>query len=154
MLPEEVTKFIGQSGEVIVLEIDKGSIRRFVEATDDPKPIYLDEEYARNSRYSAIIAPPGFFGWPIKREGSAPDEGPLTVALADAGFRNNLNGGEEFEFFQPIRAGDTLASLSKTIDIKEREGRTGNMAFVTTETTYTNQHGDLVAKVRQTLIIR
>ena len=154
MLTEEVTKFIGQSGEVRILEVDKGAIRRYAEAVDDLNPVYWDEEYARNSRYGSMIAPPGFFGWPIRREGSAPDEGGVTVALAKAGYTRNLNGGEEFEFFQPVRAGDTLAALSRIADIREREGRTGKMVFVTTETTYTNQHGALVAKARQTLIVR
>jgi hypothetical protein len=39
-------------------------------------------------------------------------------------------------------------------DIIEREGKTGKMAFITTETTYINQNGDLVAKARGTSIQR
>ena len=61
MLPEEVTKLIGKAGEVRVFQVEKGAIERFADAADDQNPLYYDEEYARNSRYGSIIAPPGFF---------------------------------------------------------------------------------------------
>ena len=66
MLPEEITKFIGEAGDTRTLEVEKGAIRRFADAVDDPDPLYYDEEYARNSRYGSMIAPPGFFGWPTE----------------------------------------------------------------------------------------
>ena len=159
MLPEEVTKFIGKAGDIAILEVEKGAIRRFAEAVDDPNPLYGDEEYARNSRYGSITAPPGFFGWPAKGTGGSSASlviGELRPALAKAGYNvaSVIDAGTEYEFFCPVRAGDALAALSKIVDIYEREGKTGKMAFVITETTYTNQRGDLVAKARGTLIYR
>ena len=41
-------------------------IKKFADAMDDRNPLYWDEEYAGNSRFGSIIAPPGFFGWPSK----------------------------------------------------------------------------------------
>ena len=170
MLPEEVAKFIGKAGSVRIFEVEKGAIRKFADAVDDPNPLYWDDEYARNSRFGSIIAPPGFFGWPTKRAGKSPTffgwpakwegEPPLSseptdelmVALAKAGYGRILDGGTEYEFFRPARAGDTLAASSMTKDIVEREGRAGKMVFVTSVTTYTNQNGDLVATARGTLI--
>ena len=74
--------------------------------------------------------------------------------LARAGFPRILDGGIEYEFFVPIRAGDTLTSYAKVADITERAGKTGNMLIVTQETTYLNQNGDIVAKASSMLIGR
>ena len=153
MLSEEVSKFIGKAEDVRIFEMEKGAIKRFADAVDDQNPLYWDEEYARNSRYGSIIAPPGFFGWPIKRTKgvltfSAIRE-ELIVALAKSGYSRLLDGGIQYEFFKPVRAGDTLTASSIIKDIVERGGQTGKTAFVITETTYINQNGDLVAKVRE-----
>ena len=158
MLPEEATKLIGQAGEARIFEVEKGAIRRFADAVDDQNPLYWDEEYAGNSRHGAIIAPPGFFGWPTKWErgatfvvafGETDDLGP---ALAKAGYTRLLDGGMEYEFFRPVQDGDTLVVSSMIKDITERVTQTGKMAFVITETTYTNQNDDLVARARATMI--
>jgi acyl dehydratase len=156
MLPEEITSYIGRAGEVKILEVEKGAIRKYADAVDDRKPLYWDEEYARNSRYHSMIAPPGFFGWPTSwSRGGMLTFGAMrevSAALNEAGFRRVLDGAIEFDFYRPVRAGDTLAALSVIKDIKEREGRSGKMVFVITETTFTNQKGDVVARMRRTLI--
>lgn len=158
MLPEEVTQFIGKSTGVRVFEVEKGAIRRFADAVDDPNPLYWDEEYARNSRYGSIITPPGFFGWPARQpRGSALTEesmAGLSMALAQAGYPRVLDGGIEYEFFCPIRAGDTLAASTVIKEIRERKGGTGNMVFLIRETSYINQNGDLAAKARSISIHR
>lgn len=159
MLPESVTQFVGRGGEVRVFEVEKGAISRFAEAVDDPNPLFRDEEYARNSRYGSIIAPPGFFGWPAKQPRGAAlvgggAGGGLAAELAKIGYSRLLDGGMEYEFFCPVRAGDTLACSSAIKDIREREGSTGKMVIVRTETTYVNQHGDKVATAIGTAIYR
>jgi acyl dehydratase len=78
----------------------------------------------------------------------------MWAALAKAGYGRVVNGDMEFEFFRPARPGDTLTASSVIQDIIEREGRSGKMAFATTETTYINQHGELVAKQRHTTVHR
>ena len=158
MLPESVTKFIGQSGKIRIMEVERGAIKKFADAIDDRNPLYWDEEYARDSRYGSIIAMPGFFGWVTTWTGAMPGldkfrEG-ARAALSDAGYGRSLDGGMEYEFFYPVRVGDTLASLEMITDIVERQGKTGKMVFMFTETAYTNQNGELVAKARQTNIHR
>ena len=58
MLPEEVAKFIGAGTGVVVFEVEKGAIKKFADAVDDGNPLYWDEEYAKNTKYGSIIAPP------------------------------------------------------------------------------------------------
>ncbi|OIP29016.1 MAG: hypothetical protein COW04_09750 [Deltaproteobacteria bacterium CG12_big_fil_rev_8_21_14_0_65_43_10] len=158
MLTEEVTKLIGKSGQPMILEVERGAIRKFADAVGDKNPLYWDDEYARNSRYGSIIAPPGFFGWPVKWDSPMPflpairDE--LIMALINAGYPRIVDGGIEFEFCQPVRFGDTLVAVAKISDIYTRESKGGTLVISVTETSYTNQHGTLVALACQTLINR
>ena len=161
MLSEEASKLIGKAEDVSVFEVEKETIRRFADAVGDQNPLYLDEECARNSRYGSIIAPPGFISspWFSRPKSGAPSSdvgGELRTALVKAGYTNPslIDAGIEYEFLRPVRAGDTIVFTSMVKEIIEREGKIGKMTFVITETTYTNQNGDLVAKARGTLIQR
>ena len=158
MLPEEVTELIGKVGDIMIMEVERGAIKRYADAVDDRNPLYWDEEYARDSRYGSILAPPGFFGWPTRWTGGMPILPELvdkvSAILAQAGYSRSLDGGIEYEFFCPVRAGDVLTALTRILDIYEQEGKTGKLFFLVVETTYTNQDGNLVAKVRRTLIRR
>ena len=158
MISEEVTELIGKVGDIRIMEVEKGAIKRYADAVDDRNPLYWDEEYAKDSRYGCILAPPGFFGWPTRWTGGMPLHAKLrdevSATLAQAGYSRRLDGGIEYEFFCPVQAGDVLAALPRIIDIYEQEGKTGKLVFLVVETTYTNQNGDLVAKARQTSIQR
>lgn len=158
MLPKEITEFVGRTGDVTIMEVEKGAIKRFADAVGDRNPLYWDEEYARNSRYGSIIAPPGFFGWPTTWTGAMPGlarwREQVRATILGSGYSRALDAGIEYEFFRPVRAGDTLAALETIADISEREGKQGKMVLQTTETTYTSQRGDLVAKARVMLIYR
>ncbi len=158
MLPEEVNKLIGQAGEVVMMEVERGAIKKYANAVADFNPLYWDEEAACQTRYGGLIAPPGFFGWPVYWKGNFPTVTPLVEKLisvmAQAGFPRLLDGGAEFEFFAPVRAGDILAALPRIVSITERESKGGRMIFSTYETTYTGMNGRPVARVLQTFIHR
>jgi len=164
MPPEEVSKFIGQTVGSSVFEIEKEVIRRFADAVDDSNPFYWDEEYAKKSKHGSIIAPPGFISspwfssrpskWPARGATSGETSTDLWLVLAKAGFSRVLDGGMEYDFFIPAKAGDTLTANTVIKNIVERTGATGKMAFLITETTYTNQNDELVAKARATTIHR
>ena len=83
MLPQELTQLIGKTGEPVILEVEKGAIKRFADAVGDRNPLYWDEEHARNSRYGSIVAPPGFFGWPTKWRSTMPFLPELRQELVD-----------------------------------------------------------------------
>lgn len=158
MIPQEIAQLIGKTGETAIFEVERGAIKKLADAIGDRNPLYWDEEIARKSRYGSIIAPPGFFGWPAKWETAMPFFSEIRQDVVDtiskAGYSRLLDGGIEYDFFHPVRAGDTLAALSKVKDIYERESQAGKMFFSIIEITYTNQNGDVVAKARQTLIAR
>ena len=60
VISEEMKKMIGVEAEPIVLEVEKGHIRRFAQAVGDPNPLWQDKAYASKARYGNIIAPPTF----------------------------------------------------------------------------------------------
>lgn len=153
---DEMKRYIGMLTEPVFNEVERGAIRRYAEAVGDPNPIYSDVEYAKNSKYGELICPPGFFGWPIKvSTGAIEMMGKLYSILIEAGLIRMLDGGIEYEFYLPARAGDTLAWFARFADVKERESKSGKkMVLLTTEMTYINQNGDVVAKRRQTFIAR
>ncbi len=144
VITEEMRKLIGVESEPAIYEVEKGPIRRFAMAIGDPNPLYLDEEYAKKSKHGAMICPAGFFGWPAKTQAPGPRfAGPYSRVV---------NGGNEFEFLKPIKAGDVLAATIRITDMMERTGRLGPMLIVMSEVTYKNQQGEVVAKSRNTMI--
>jgi len=154
-MTDELRAMIGiMTDEPVILEIEGGAIRRFADAVDDSNPVYRDVEYAKRSGHGELICPPGFFGWPVKAGDAMSGMSNLVALFGRAGFPRLLDGGIEYEFFVPVRAGDTLTSYGKVADIVEREGKSGKMIIMTRETTYVNQNGDIVAKVRSNALFR
>ncbi len=154
MIPEEMKKCIGMVDQPTVFEIEKGAIRRYAEAVGDDNPLYRDEVYAANSRYGGIIAPPGFFGWVVGQGVIGKGVGQVITAAFDAGNVMLIDAGKSYEFFLPVRPGDTLICSPEVEDVVEKEGKSGTMFIVSFKSTYKNQNGDIVANAYQSMIFR
>ena len=159
MLSEEVTKMIGKKGPITAYEVDRGNLRRYAAAVEDDTPIYWDDELARSSRYGTIPSPPGFFGWPVTWKinsigpGSLPrSDYELGDALTRCGYKFSVDGGIEIEFLRPVKAGDLIYAQDELVSVTEREGKTGSLGFTLIGTTFINQNGEVVAKVKSTAI--
>ena len=147
VITSEMRSMIGVESEPSIFVIEREPIRRWVEAIGNQNPQYRDEEYSGKRRYGEIIAPPGFVGnyaFPVKVDGPPP--------RVKSPFWRRFNGGNEYEFFKPVRAGDVLTATTKLADIYERQGRggIGRMLFQVLETIYKNQKGEVVVKTRNT----
>src|SRR5918994_1303162 len=57
-------------------------------------------------------------------------------------------GGEEWEFHRPVLVGDTVTAERRLGAVEEKDGRSGPFVLIRYETTFTNQHGDIVAVSR------
>jgi len=161
MLPEEVKNLIGQTFGTIVFEVENETVRRFADAVGDSNPLYTDTGYAGKSRYGSIIAPPGYISsqwyWGTSdnptSKGPAPEISSLMdviLALMKAGYNQALDGGMDYEFFHPVRVGDTITATSLVKDIVERGSGDERAVFLFTETTYTNQNNETIAVSRMT----
>ena len=142
-LTEEIRRrALGIQSGPATFEVEKGAIARFAEAVGDLSSLYIDEAAARKTRLGGLVAPPTFLR-SIRLE---------RPTLPDAPFDRVLDGGSDWEYFEPVRAGDRVTGVARIADLWERSGRLGTMLFTVLELTYTNQLGELVATQRNTLI--
>ena len=116
--------------------MEKGAIIKFAQAIGDDNPVFNDEAAARETRYGGLIAPPTF----LRSMASSRPELPF-----DFPFNRRLDGGSEWEYFEPVRSGDRITAVSRIDDISERTGRLGLMIIMSTVTTYRNQFDQVVA---------
>lgn len=135
----EMRAAIGSASDPVTWEVEEGEIIRFAEAIGDPNPIYSDEAAARKSRYGGIIAPPTF----LHAYGAAPLDFEYPEGVG-------LDGGSDWEYFEPVRPGDRITVTARVADIFEKSGRVGNMIFIVREIEYVNQFGQLAARRRST----
>ena len=141
---EEALKQIGKSGEPRIVEVERGAIRRFAEAIGDSNPLFNNEREARATRLGGMITPPTFG----RSLSAAIPEVKLDMGESFRG----LDGGSDWEYFEPIRPGDRITVQTKIADLRESDGRLGPMVFIVTETSYTNQFGQVCAIQRSTAI--
>jgi len=137
---------IGRRTEALVVDVEKGAIRRFAEALGDQDPIYYDEAAARAAGYGRIPAPPTFptsLRPPDIREGMGVD------------MRRLLHGEQSFDLRRPLYAGDRLRVHARVADITEKAGKSGVMdVLVTEQIGEDDETGEVVFVGRSTVLIR
>ena len=136
-------------------------IMRWALANDDYSPLWFDQDFASKTRWGGIIAPPLFL--------LAIDNGVTPVAwLASIlygkdsvintkdypNFVGAFQGNTEYEFFEPVRPGDTLKAVATCTDVYWKQGRQYRLMFTEAVTTFTNQKGQKVALCRQGAVYR
>ncbi len=142
---EELESRVGAEKPPLVYDVEKGMIRRFTQAVGDPNPLWQDEEYAQETGYGGVIAPPTF----ILTLGF--DQ--LQHVLASGSSKTVLHGSTELECYQPVRAGDTITITTRITNVRERQSKMGRTVFVTFNMDYQNQRQEVVARCRQMAII-
>ena len=125
---------IGKDGPSTEATVEAGHLKRFVEAIGDPDPRWVKE------------APPTFL------VALAPTS--IHLAEAEEYGKGWLNGGNRFDYLEPVKVGDRITATGRVADVYEKSGSTGNLLFIIFETDYVNQHGDLVARLKGTAIRR
>ena len=145
VLTDEVKRLIGSEGKREVVEIEKGMIKKVAKAIGDDNPLWTNEEYAIQMRYGSIIAPPSLA---FAAKLGALEDFPEVPTPHLKG----LEGGAEWEFYQPLRPGDVITISCKFADAYERDGKAGKMLFLVFETSLFNQDEELVVRSKTTLI--
>ena len=142
---EQLQKMVGVEDKPVVVEVEKGHIKRFVEAVGDSNPLWQDPVYAKDSVYEKPVAPPSIiFG--ANMMGSVMPNMPRPREKV-------LDGGAEWEFFKPIEAGDTISATTCLARLFERELKgLGKAIFFVLVTTHTNQRKEVVARSNATII--
>ena len=133
--------------------VDRSSIRRYAQSISDLNPLYLDDEFARQSKYGGIVAPPTYI-FDVSHDIFAEigEDGRDLTRVTVPGM-NAVRGGNEYEFYEPVKPGDVVNRRRKVIDIYEKEGKkAGRILFITYETTYMNQKGAVLGICRETMM--
>lgn len=134
---------IGSETAPITTEIEKGAIIKFARAIGDDNPLFSDEVGARQGPYGGLVAPPTFLRSVVSSRMDLPFDLPLERVL---------DGGSDWEYFEPVRAGDRITAVARLTDIAERTGRLGVMVIMTIVVTYRNQLDQVAATQTNTLI--
>lgn len=113
----------------------KDAIRHFTDSIGDLNPLWSDGEYAKNTRYGRIVAPPAwlhsvFVSW---------------VLQGLPGIQAFHSGGD-WEFYKPVLEGDyiTPECIFTGFDVK-RSRFAGKMVLEYQQANYYNQRNELVA---------
>jgi hypothetical protein len=131
---ERLRARIGKAESSTKATVEAGHLKRFVEAIGDPNPRW------------EVEAPPTFLVALV----------PVSMHLeeAEAYGKGWLNGGNRFEYLEPVKVGDRITATGRVADVYEKTGGSGSLLFIIFETEYVNQHGRTVAKLRGTAIRR
>src|SRR5436190_24314530 len=124
---------IGKGYPPASFEVEAERIGQYADAVGEESPVHRDPEAARAAGFRDVVAPPMFCV-----VYSAPAMGP---AILDPEVAINLpamvHGGQEFEWGEPVCAGDVITTTARCREIYERDGR----GFYVFESVSTNQDG-------------
>jgi acyl dehydratase len=137
---------IGKQWPSVEYEVGREKIREYANAVGETNPIYHDPDAAREAGFRNVVAPPMFcVVYSAPAMGAAIVDPELGINLAAM-----VHGGQEFEWGEPVCAGDVITTTPRLADLREKNG----MSFYVFESESTNQDGDRTAKATWTNIVR
>jgi acyl dehydratase len=135
-------------------EVTRDATRHFAFGYGDDNPLFCDPDYARGTRWGALIAPPTFLY--TVGEDTAPKPDPETKALLKGDPFAGLGSYQavmEFEWWRPFRAGDRVKSLRAQVGVADkRSSFGGRTAHITHDFVYGNDRGEPICLQRGTWI--
>ena len=140
------TKFIGKTYPSYTYEVGKEKIKEFAKAIKNLDPHFVDDEFAKKSKYGKIIAPPTFaviFGASLIEPIFLDKELSLNMGML-------VHGEQEFEFYDVVKAGDEITTSAKISNIKNKE----KLDVMSVEVISKNQDDKDVCKGIYTFVIR
>lgn len=143
------TSIIGQESQPKTVVVEQGRMQFFAKATGAKDPVYWDIDAAKAAGHPSIPAAPTFL---FTLDMFAPSKGPSIVQTLGVDIGRLLHGEQRFTYRKPIYAGDEITLIAKVVDAYDKKG--GALQFVVSETTATNQNGESVGTMTNSLVIR
>lgn len=113
-------EMIGRKSEKTKNVIERGAVKKFVEALGDSSPLFTDEEAGKRSLYGRNIAPPTF---PVTFDsGSIPG-----LHLPGKGL---IHGGQNYHYARPLWIDEEVYCWKEVKDYYEKTGNFGKMGFL------------------------
>ena len=150
-MPIQINRAVlGKEFPPYAVTVERGKIKEFARAIGDTNPFHLDDRVGAASEWGDIIAPPTFA---ITFRDESADTNALLRELGTDVSRL-LHGEQEFEIHHPLQPGHTYLCRARVVDIYEKTGKSGPMAFVVRETTITDRANEVVATMRGVTVVR
>ena len=134
VISEELESLLNVEFGPDVYEIEKGWVRKFAESVEDDNPAWQE------------VTPPTF------PAALVPTSLIHRLFNAKTSLKRLLNGTSDLEYLQPIKIGDTISVTAKLTRLRQVAGQDGPTLFMFTEITWTNQHGEVAVKGKNTYI--
>lgn len=120
----------------------RDAIRHFANGIGDPNPLWREEEYARNTKYGRIIAPPSWLYSVF----------PTWVLQGLPGV-HAFHSGNDWEFYLPVYEGDRIKPECIFTGFEEKSSQfSGRFIMEYQEARFYNQREELVAKAKSWLV--
>jgi acyl dehydratase len=123
-------------------EATRLAIKKFADGIGDPNPLWSDAEYARNTRYGSIVAPPSWI-WSV-------------FAGIQFGWRGlgGFHSSTDAKFYKPILLNDKITPEARFLgfDGPKASDFAERMVINNKEASYTNQRNELVATSKWTVV--
>jgi len=160
VITAELSAWIGRETPLRQLAIISASdIRRYVDATGDANPLWLDDAFARQAGYNGRILPPMLVGWVpfsfkegTERANTDPSDLRRQLPLPP-GYTNVRNAGSETEWLEPAYLGEQLSARGKIVDMSAREGKMGLGIYIGEEEQVLNSRQRIVLRRKHTLAV-
>ena len=130
------------------VDVERGALRFFALATGERRPEYVDVAAARAAGHPDLPVPPTYY---FSLELQAPEPFAFLDALG-VDLTTILHGEQAFEYHGMAHAGDRLTLTPRIVDVTSKKG--GAMELVTKQTTVTDAHGDVRARLGSVLVVR
>ena len=157
VITDELRAWCGRTLGPIPLpeRISASDLRRYVNATGDRNPLWLDDDFARSVGYKSRVIPPAMIAELYRRNdgstGTQSDSLWKALPLPE-NYTESRNAQAEFEWLESVYLGDQLYVTHRIVDIVSRKIRNGVGIFVTREMEVQREDGVLVLRVRQTSV--
>jgi acyl dehydratase len=140
------TQAVGRSWDPVSFDVEAARIAQYADAIGAESPLHHDADAARDAGFRDVVAPPMFcvvYSSVAMRPAILDPELGINIA-------SMVHGGQEFEWGEPVCAGD---SISTAVTCKSIDERLGN-GFYVFESISTNQDGARTVKGTWTNIVR
>lgn len=122
----------------------KDGIRHFAQGIGDNNPLFIDEDYAKGTKYNNIVAP-GAYLYTINW---------INMGYGGPGVHGFYSGGD-WQWYKPICAGDEFNVVGIFRELVSKEGKMGGgRTWIDYgDVVYANQRGEIVGKERQHIVL-
>lgn len=169
LVTDEIRAMIGKEAKPLEScdDVSTGDIRRFVQAIMDDSRIYHDASRARETKYGGIVCPGSFPITFVRRRAPGTPDPVVSYGKTEAKHeqRNEFqvpwppnaqifHAYSELFIYRFAQPGDRITQRSRITDIYEKQGRSGRIAFIVTDKTFSNQKGEVLCVERYCDLVR